>query len=218
MVFTRSSHIERCLVERYGCPPEKVVCVYSGGNVPAPTAAPDLSEERYARKRIVFVGLRWAPKGGPHLVEAFRRVLQSHPEATLTIVGCSPALDVPNCHVAGLVSPTETARYYEDASVLCLPTTREAFGSAFVEALSYGLPVVATNLGAIPEFVIDGETGYLIDYGDVNGLAERLIALLDDPALCRKLGKRGYALTKERYNWESTGIRIRQHIERALRC
>ena len=94
---------------------------------------------------------------------------------------------------------------------------REAFGSVFVEAFSYGLPVVATNFGPIPELVIEGKTGYLVQHGDVAALAERLIALLDVPALGRQLGANGYALTKERYNWESTGTRIRQHIERTLR-
>jgi glycosyltransferase involved in cell wall biosynthesis len=217
IVFTRSAHTVSVLVERYGCPPEQVVCVYSGGNVPAPAVAPDRDDVRYARKRILFVAVRWETKGGPALVEAFRRVLEVHPDASLTIVGCSPDVDVPNCHVVGRVPLSELPRYYEEASILCVPTIREAFGCVFVEALSYGLPVVATRLGAISEFVIDGETGYLVEHGDVTGLAERLIALLDDPALCRRLGLSGYALTKERYNWETTAAGIRHHVERALR-
>jgi glycosyltransferase involved in cell wall biosynthesis len=216
-VFTRSEHTLTVLVERYGCSPEKVVCVYSGGNVPALPAAPGPDESRYASKRILFVGLRWALKGGPQLVQAFRRVLEVHPDATLTIVGCNPDVDVPNCHVVGVVPVSELPRYYEEASILCVPTTREAFGCVFVEALSYALPVVAPNYGAIPELVIDGETGYLVQHGDVDALAERLIALLDVPALGRRLGANGYALANERYNWKSTGAHIRQHVERALR-
>jgi glycosyltransferase involved in cell wall biosynthesis len=217
IIFTWSAHTSTVLVERYGCSPEKVVCVYSGGNVPGLPAAPGPDETRYASKRILFVGLRWMTKGGPQLVEAFRRVLEVHPDASLTIVGCSPDVDVPNCHVAGVVPLSKLARYYEEAAIFCLPTIREAFGSVLVEALSYGLPVVATNFGAIPELVIDAETGYLVHHGDVDALAERLIALLDVPALGRRLGANGYALANERYNWESTGAHIRQHVERALR-
>jgi len=216
IVLTRSEHLARILVERYGCPPDKVVCVYSGGNAPPPPAPPALDEARYAAKRILFVGLRWEVKGGPQLVEAFRRVLEVHPDASLTIVGCSPAVDLPNCRVVGSVPVTDLPAYYEQASIYCVPSIREPFGCAFIEALSYGLPVVTTDFGAIPEFVRDGETGYRVPFGDIAALSERLIALLDAAALARRLGAGGYALTRERYNWETTGARIRQHLERTL--
>jgi glycosyltransferase involved in cell wall biosynthesis len=216
IVFTRTEHLATILVERYGIPAHKVVCVYSGGNAPLPLGPPDFDEARYAAKRILFVGLRWEVKGGPQLVEAFRRVLEVHPEATLTIVGCSPPVDVPNCQVVGAVPAEELRAYYQQASLFCAPSIRDAFGSAFVEALSYGLPVVTSDFGALPEFVRDGVTGYCVPVWDVAALSERLIALLDDAALAARLGAAGYALTQERYNWESTGARIRHHIERTL--
>ena len=59
-------------------------------------------------------------------------------------------------------------------------------------------------------------TGYRVPVWDVAALSERLIALLDDAALAARLGAAGYALTQERYNWESTGARIREHIERTV--
>jgi glycosyltransferase involved in cell wall biosynthesis len=215
LVLTRSEHFAHVLVERYGIPEEKVVCVYTGGNVPPP-AQPALDESRYARKEILFVGLRWEVKGGPHLVAAFRRVLDVHPDAKLTIVGCSPELEVPNCRVLGRVPFSDLPGYYERASIFCGPAIREAASCMYIEALSYGLPVVATDFGALPEFVREGVTGYRVRCGDVAALADRLIALLDDPALARRLGAGGSALTQERYNWESTGARIRQNIERTL--
>jgi glycosyltransferase involved in cell wall biosynthesis len=55
-----------------------------------------------------------------------------------------------------------------------------------------------------------------VPFGDIAALSERLIALLDAAALARRLGAGGYALTQERYNWETTGARIRQHLERTL--
>jgi len=76
--------------------------------------------------------------------------------------------------------------------------------------------VVTSDFAALPEFVRDGETGYRVHCGDVATLADRLIALLDNAALALRLGACGYALTQERYNWVSTGARIRQHLERAL--
>ena len=135
--------------------------MYSGGNAPLPPGPPAFDEARYAAKRILFVGLRWEVKGGPQLVEAFRRVLEVHPDATLTIVGCSPAVHVPNCQVVGVVPAEELPAYYQQASLFCVPSIRDAFGSAFIEALSYGLPVVTSDFGAMPEFVREGVTGYL---------------------------------------------------------
>jgi glycosyltransferase involved in cell wall biosynthesis len=190
--------------------------VYSGGNAPPPPAPPSFDEARYAAKRILFIGLRWEVKGGPQLVEAFRRVLEVHPDASLTIVGCSAAVDVPNCRVVGVVPVEDLPAYYQQASIFCVPSIRESFASVFIEAFSYGLPVVTSDFGAMPEFVLDGETGYRVTCGDIAALAERLIALLDDAGLARRLGEGGYALTEERYNWESTGTRIRHHIERRL--
>jgi glycosyltransferase involved in cell wall biosynthesis len=55
-----------------------------------------------------------------------------------------------------------------------------------------------------------------VPFGDIAALSERLIALLDSAALARRLGAGGYALTQERYNWETTGARIRQQVERTL--
>lgn len=215
-VFTRSEHTSRWLAEGYECPPDKVVCVHLGGNLPTPSAPPRFDEARYAAKRILFAGLRWEVKGGPQLVAAFRRVRERHPDATLTIVGCTPDVNVPNCHVVGRVPLHEMPSYYDAASVFCLPPTQESSSSVFVEALSHGLPVVATNFGPIPELVLEGDTGHVVDHGDVRGLADRLVALLDDPARCRRLGRRGYALARERYNWEATGMRIRHAVEQAL--
>src|SRR5262249_34383149 len=153
-----------------GCPAEKVICVGVGGNA---RAEPEEAAEpgRDGRRHIVFVGRVWQQKGGPTLVEAFRRVLLGHSDARLTIVGGSPSLDVPNCHVAGKVTLPETSRFYREASVFCMPTTLEAFGISFIEAMSHHLPVIGTSIGAMPDFVEEGRNGYLVRPYDVETLA-----------------------------------------------
>jgi len=152
----------------------------------------------------------WERKGGPQLVEAFKRVRQVHPDAQLTIVGCSPQVDVPNCHVIGRVPKEEVARYYTEASVFCLPTRREPFGFVFIEAMAYGLPIVATNIAAIPDFVTPGETGYMVEPDDVRGLAYALIELIGDPEKCRAFGAKGYRVSKAHYSWDNV-VRIMQN-------
>ncbi len=213
-VFTRSSNIARSLSEQYAIAPEKVHCVYAGSNARLPDAAPDPA--RYAGKRVLFVGLDWERKGGPTLLDAFRQVLAVHPDAHLTIVGAAPAVSLPNITVVGPVPVGEVHRYYESASLFCLPTTLEPFGVVFVEAMAHGLPLVATRVGAVPDFVIEGYNGALVPPGDAGGLAEALIRLLGDADRCRGYGENSRELVRERYNWSGVGRAIRSHIEAAL--
>jgi glycosyltransferase involved in cell wall biosynthesis len=213
LVFTMSRNISRSLVRDYGCVPQKVKCVHAGSNV-GPVAIDDIDNGRFSSKNILFVGVDWERKGGPTLLAAFRAVRQAHPDARLTIVGCSPPISEPGVHVEGRVPLGEVAKYYRAASVFCLPTLNEPFGLVFLEAFSYGLPVVATRLGAIPEIVADGKSGYLVAPRDPTELAQRLSALLGDPARCAKFGAHGNQWVSHRYTWEDTGHKIASYIKR----
>ncbi len=217
MIFTMSSNVSRSLIEEYGCPAQKVECVYAGSNVSAELSR-NIDGGRFRAKHILFVGVDWERKGGPVLLEAFRILRRSHPEARLTIVGCSPQVGEPGVHVAGRVPLHDVPEFYRSASVFCLPTLNEPFGLVFLEAAAYGLPVVGTPIGAIPEIVLDGETGHLVRPRDPIELASRLASLIDDPERCEKLGARGREWIEQRFSWEQTGARIATHIERAVRA
>ena len=212
--FTRSSNISRSIIEQYACPADRVQRVYAGSN--AQIGDTTLDNNGFRNKNILFVGVDWQRKGGPLLVQAFERVRRVHADAHLTIVGCSPAVNVPNCHVVGPVPLDAMEHYYRRASVFCLPTKVEPFGIVFVEALNYGLPVVAARVGAVPDMVIDGQTGYTVAPGDAEELAEQLIDLLGNPALCRDFGRAGAQLAATRYNWERVGQRMRRVIVPAI--
>jgi glycosyltransferase involved in cell wall biosynthesis len=211
--FTRNDLAAQSIVRDYACPSEKVLCVYVGGNTGMDF---EVNEGKYSNKNILFVGFEWERKGGPELVEAFRRVLVVHPDARLTIVGCSPDLDVTNCEVVGVVPTERLNDYYEQASVLCIPSKHEPYAIVFLEAFSHGLPVVATNTETMADFVSEGETGYLVGEGDVAYLAEILNYLLNDPAKCRLLGQNGRHLVLTKYNWDTVGAEIRKQINRTL--
>jgi len=214
ITFTRSSNISRSLIDQYACPPDKVLCVYAGSN--ASVFEESFHHDHYSYKNILFVGRDWHRKGGPELVEAFKSVLKLHPEAKLTIVGCSPKLDVPNCEVVGQVPLDQVPHYYKRASIFCMPTKREPFGIVFVEAMRYKLPIVATNIGAIPDLVKEGVNGYLVQPGDIDPLAKALIDLLAQPDKCQAFGLKGYQIATEKYTWESVGLRIKEKTSEIL--
>lgn len=207
-VFTRSSDVTADLIEHYGLPAGKGVCVYAGNNARVP---PDyaMDNEGYANQNVLFVGVDWERKGGPQLVEAFREVQKVLPRARLTIAGPRVQVDLPNCCVLGQVKLDELSRQFARASVFCVPTRLEPFGIAFVEAMLHRLPVVATRGGALPDMVKEGQTGHLIESGDVHGLAQALIRLLSNPELCRAYAQAGHRHASENYTWQRVGERIR---------
>jgi glycosyltransferase involved in cell wall biosynthesis len=216
MVFTMSANIAQSVVEDYGCDPQRVACVFAGSNV-SPTAAEALDARRLADRHILFVGVDWERKGGPVLLEAFRKVRKSLPDVRLTIVGCSPDIRERGVHVVGKVPLGEVARYYRSASMFCLPTLNEPFGLVFLEAFAYGLPVVATRIGAIPEIVAEGRSGYLVGPRKSHELAHALQLLLSDPARCERFGSFGRKSLADRYSWQETGSKVATHIERSTR-
>lgn len=211
ITFVRSTHIQRSLVEQYGLPPEKSALVYSGCNTLVQDL--DLKHKDYTTKNILFVGVTWERKGGPDLVVAFRKILRKHPDASLTVVGCEPRIDLPNVKVIGRVPLEEVESYYQIASIFCLPTRLEPFGIVFIEAMSFGLPLVAPRTGAVPDMVENGKNGYLFEPGDINGLAMSLDQLLADPEKCRRFGKVGYKLVRERYTWEKVAQKMKLNIQ-----
>lgn len=214
-VFTRSSNVTADLTRFYGIAPDKIECVYAGSNVDVlEPGVPNNAD--YSNQRILFVGIDWERKGGPQLIEAFRKVLMQYPNAHLTIAGANPAVDLPNCTVLGRLSTEQLSRHYSEASIFCLPTRREPFGTAFVEAMMHRLPIVGTRVGAVPEMVEDGVNGYLVEPGESASLAQVLCRLLADPAHCRALGQRGYERAIARYTWPRTGERIRARIMQVL--
>jgi glycosyltransferase involved in cell wall biosynthesis len=187
----------------------KIRCAYAGSNLPHRRGAPIRVP---GGKTILFVGMEWERKGGPLLVAAFRRVLREHPDAKLLIVGCAPAVSVPNCEILGLLPIEEVATHFRRANVFCMPTRCEPFGVVFVEAMFAGLPVVATKLGALPDMVQDGVNGFLIESGDERGLAAALSTLLADSKMCATFGARGAALAEEQYTWENSVAIMRAEI------
>lgn len=211
MNFTMSSNITRSVIEDYSCSPDQVRCVYCGSNVQVKEDEV-FAESRFSKKNILFVGVDWQRKGGPVLVNAFKRVLEVYPEASLTIAGCSPKVDLPNCKVLGKVSLAEVKACYNQASVFCLPSLLEPFGVAFLEAMAHKLPVVATNIGAIPDFIHEGRNGYLVNPNNDRRMADSLIRLLGSESKCKSFGEYGSRLFWERYTWEKTGRRLRDHI------
>ena len=84
----------------------------------------------------------------------------------------------------------------------------EGLPVSMLEAMANSLPVVSTRHAGIPEAVLDGCTGYLVEEGDSAGMADRLIALSHDPDLRRRMGETGWRRAKEHFSWEKERMEL----------
>lgn len=210
IVFTRSMIIKNSVISDYACDPRKVQCIYYAPFITDRNR--NQSKCKYASKKILFVGLEWERKGGPILLNAFEHVLKEIPDAVLIIIGCRPVVDIPNVKIVGQVLNEEIQKYYNESAVFCLPTRREPFGIAFIEAMSYSLPVIGTNIGALPEFIIDGENGYLVGIDDAQRLADLLVHLLSNPDRCEQMGQRGYDVYRKKFSLDIVSSSLKNYI------
>jgi glycosyltransferase involved in cell wall biosynthesis len=166
---------------------------------------------------------------GPQiLVEAFLAIASAHPRATLEIAGdgsmrsrlehvvaSSEHADRVRFH--GRIHPDRIHELTRRFSIAAMPSVcRESFGVAAIEASACGIPVVASDIGGIPEAVVHGRTGLLVAPGDPRALAEALGALLGDPERRRRLGEAGRELVLERYEWGHVGSRMEALYRRLL--
>lgn len=132
--------------------------------------------------RLIFVGWLTEAKGIPELLDAMRIVARHDFAATLTLVGggslleaCRIRADDPEIggriEVSGWLSPEEVAEALDRSDVLILPSHAEGFPNVVMEALTHGLPVIATPVGAVPDSVIDGYNGTIVPVGDSEAIA-----------------------------------------------
>ena len=93
---------------------------------------------------------------------------------------------------------------YSCADIFILPSFKETFGIVFLEAMHYGLPIITTNVSAIPELVEEGKNGLLVSPGDSQALAKAITKLMANPNLIKQMGEAGRKKVATSYYWEQT--------------
>ncbi len=205
-VFAMGRYVRDSLIKDYRIAPHRAHAMGAGPNIEIGARSSIAGSHN-----ILFVGTNWVRKGGPSLLAAFRLVRDRYPQARLYIVGCNPNIDEPGVVVVGRVVPEDLPPYFTGARIFALPTEFEAFGIVFAEALHYGLPILSSNIGAIPEMVEDGINGHLVQPGDVESIARHLDALLSNDELARRFGTASH-LRAPQFTWERAGAILSEKI------
>ncbi|PWB82114.1 MAG: hypothetical protein C3F08_00455 [Candidatus Methylomirabilota bacterium] len=158
--------------------------------VEVPETPIDASRGRY----VVFSGRMCPEKGVATLLDAARRT----PEIPIRLLGGGPTLEEysadapPNATFLGQITGERVVEQYRGARFLVVPSLWfEGCPLVILEAMSNGLPVIASRIGGLPELVDDGVTGLLFEPGDAEELANKMRALWLDTATCRKMGQAG---------------------------
>lgn len=161
---------------------------------------------------IIGIVARVQPvKGHEVLLEAFKEVRATLPEARLLVVGGGASSYERRlrelCQRLGIASSVVWLGVRSDVpdllaamDVVALPSRSEGFGLAILEAMAMGKPVVATRVGGIPECVDEGRTGILVSAGNAGELARALTTVLSDPALARSMGAAGRARVEQEFS------------------
>jgi len=230
-----NSEFNRQEVLSLGIDPSKVKVIYCGyeGTVQTRSVETQPSRQEEHPRRILFVGQCAEYKGVEFLLRAFP--VLSDQQATLDVVGdiaAEPEYFTRLKHSVqelelqdrvtfyGHVNNREIlAQFYKRADVFVLPSLVEGFGIVLLEAMSFGLPIVATRAGSIPELVKDGVNGLLVPPADPTALAEAIERLLDSPVLRKQYGQAGYDFVSNHcrfYSWEAVGERALQAMQTLL--
>ncbi len=169
---------------------------------------------------LLFVGRLVEKKGLKYLIEALPLILKRYPLTKLRIAGDGPErrkLEF-KCAELGITDRViflGAVRYnllpelYRTSDVVVFPSIiaeggdQEGFGLVLVEALGCECATITTDLPAMQDIIIDEKTGLVVPQKNIRQLAERVICLLDDPALRRSLGQEGRCFVVERYDWGS---------------
>jgi glycosyltransferase involved in cell wall biosynthesis len=202
-----------------GIAPDRISVVYNGNRAPAPPGV----VPKAAVPTVLFLGRLVPAKRIELLLRAAAELRAAHPGLTVRIAGrglWEPLLrrEAEELKLGGTVSfegfvdESAKARLLAEAWVLALPSVKEGWGLAVVEAASFGTPAVAFRVGGLVESVVDGATGLLVD--SYPEFVDALGRLLDSAELRTELGH-GAAARATRFGWDETARRLETVLRRA---
>lgn len=155
--------------------------------------------------QLFFAGLtQELMKGFSVLLEACRHLWRKRQDFELLATSDPMGDSDPFLRFIGWQSQEELPQRLSEADMLIFPTiAEEALGRSAVEAMGAGIPVIASRIGGLPFTVTDGLTGLLFEPGNADDLASKIEALLDDPALCHRMGAAGRQRFEREFTWET---------------
>lgn len=220
-IFT-SEWAAKTALENYNIDKNKVIVIPYGANLLDLKSEVNVSDiwknKNMDSCNLLFVGVDWERKGGPFAVEVVKELNSNGVKAILHIVGCNPIME-PNdfIEIHGFLSksnPDHTSlleELFTIAHFFVLPAKAECYGLVFCEAMSYGLPCFALDVGGISTIIQNGESGYLFDVDSTpSDFVKKMKEIWIDKNKMKKLSKTSYEKFKSKHTWNVAGESLKK--------
>jgi glycosyltransferase involved in cell wall biosynthesis len=219
------THTEKEVLIRLGVTRERVH-VIGHGPVLESEAKPDrfLQEHDIGCPMVLFLGQHYPYKGYKELLEAAKIVWEKIPGIHFVFIG--PAVGQSEVifngiadqrvHRMGIVSLQEKTDALAACSLLCVPSTQESFGGVYAEAWCFEKPVIGCKIPAVSEVITDELDGYLVAQ-EPKTIAEKIVFLLENETVARRMGTAGKKKVEEKYTWKRIAERVETVYEKIIR-
>ena len=214
-----SNTVKKSLMEDYEIAEERITVVPPGINLRrwiGPQRPPRRAVTETNPLRVLFVGADFLRKGGDLLLSVasrpeFKNVEIHFVTKSFTGIRSENVFVHPNL----TINSEELINLYRTADLFVLPTRADSHSIASLEAMAMGLPVIATNVGGIPDIILDGETGYMIKPDDAEALADRLTRFVSHPETIGEMGTKCRKRVESHFNLQTNAERIVELLTKA---
>lgn len=187
----------------------------------------EILEEKYAKKKqILFAGTVNARKGYADMIKAFAKIARECHDWKIVFAGngeikqgeeLAKSLGIESQTVfLGWVSGDAKDKAFKESEIFCLPSYAEGFPMAVLDAWAYGLPVITTPVGGIPDIAEDGKNMLLFDAGDTEKLAYNMKVLIDNEDLRNQIINESIKLAKTTFNIDTINKQIESLYQKLL--
>jgi glycosyltransferase involved in cell wall biosynthesis len=220
LIITVSQFAKSQLITELNIDSDKIKVVYNGVNQQyRPSPSPHQAKQMLGldgKKSLLHVGSLIPRKNLLSLLQTFAQLHTTYPQTYLVLMGRGSQeaelrakineLDIEqSVKLVGFVSEEKKIAYYQAADLFVSTSLMEGFGLAIAEAMACGIPVVATQVGSIPEVVSDGKTGLLVPVNNNQALYQAIARLIENSQLAQQMGQAGQNRVEALFRWDVAG-------------
>lgn len=209
-----SEEVEKVYKEKLNLPDEKFLVIKNGVDIEyfdnIERKAELKQKFKIEEEKVILTGGRLSSeKGIDYFLRAAEKLIKIFPPVKFLIVGEGSEREKLEREVESMNLEEKVifTGYRDDlpqimkiSDVVVLSSKWEGLPNLLIEAMACKLPVVATNVGGCKEIVKEGENGFLVEYGDIENLTEKILYILKNPEMSEKMGKKGYEFIKTHFN------------------
>jgi len=173
--------------------------------------------------KILFVGRLEKAKGVYDLIKAIKIINSNKVKRNIKFIlvgkdaqGVSKNNKIPNVVYTEQISRDKVMKYYAMSDIFVLPSYFEASPFAVLEAMSFGLPLVVTNVGAMPEVIEDGVNGFVVSSGNYKKLADKILTLITNEQLRKKMSRANIAKFRNNYSLDKFSVRLQEIFDHVI--